>query len=61
MTFTPIPGYRMVRKEEYDQIMADKSKVRFTENLPQRGENILLSNIKAANPETQQTLETNKK
>ena len=32
--FTPVPGYRMVRKEEYDLIMAQNQKVRQSENMP---------------------------
>jgi len=34
LEFTPIPGMRMVKREEYERIMAAKSKARRSEILP---------------------------
>ena len=42
LELTPVPGYRFVDRETYDQIMGDKSKQRVSVNLPERRDSILL-------------------
>jgi len=34
LEFTPIPGMKMVRREEYERITNETQKMRVTENLP---------------------------